>query len=100
PPIQTTWRRLSIRTYYEFFAVDDDRYRIGGQVRQVMLSARELDTDALPTKGLINEHLTYTHGMGVTLGPSNEVTAEGLPVLFIKDLPPASSIPLPITRPQ
>ena len=30
--------------------------------------------------------------MGVTLGPSNEVTGEGLPVLFIKDLPPVSSI--------
>src|SRR5436190_822929 len=100
PLLQTFGQLQSIRTYYDFVSVDDDRYRIGGQVRQVMLSARELDTDALPTKGFINEHLTYTHGMGVTLGPSNEVTAEGLPVLFIKDLPPASSIPLPITRPQ
>ena len=81
-------------------SVDDDRYPIGGQIRQVMLSAREMNTDALPTKGFINEHLTYTHGMGLTLGPSNEVTAEGLPVLFIKDLPPVSSIALPITRPQ
>jgi uncharacterized protein len=100
PLLQTFGQLQSIRTYYDFVSVDDDRYRIGGQVRQVMLSARELDTDALPTKGFINEHLTYTHGMGVTLGPSNEVTTEGLPVLFIKDLPPVSSIPLPITRPQ
>jgi uncharacterized membrane protein (UPF0182 family) len=100
PLLQTFGQIQSIRTYYDFVSVDDDRYRIGGQLRQVMLSAREMDTDALPTKGFINEHLTYTHGMGVTLGPSNEVTAEGLPVLFIKDLPPASSIPLPITRPQ
>jgi uncharacterized membrane protein (UPF0182 family) len=100
PLLQTFGQLQSIRTYYDFVSVDDDRYRIGGQVRQVLLSARELDTDALPTKGFINEHLTYTHGMGVTLGPSNEVTAEGLPVLFIKDLPPVSSIPLPITRPQ
>ena len=100
PLLQTFGQLQSIRTYYDFVSVDDDRYRIGGQVRQVMLSARELDTDALPTKGFINEHLTYTHGMGVTLGPSNEVTAEGLPVLFIKDLPPVSSIPLPIRRPQ
>ena len=100
PLLQTFGQLQSIRTYYDFVSVDDDRYRIGGQLRQVMLSARELDTDALPTKGFINEHLTYTHGMGVTLGPSNEVTTEGLPVLFIKDLPPVSSIPLPITRPQ
>jgi uncharacterized membrane protein (UPF0182 family) len=38
--------------------------------------------------------------MGVTLGPSNEVTAEGLPVLFIKDLPPVSSVNIKVTRPQ
>jgi uncharacterized membrane protein (UPF0182 family) len=102
PLLQTFGQIQSIRTYYDFVAVDDDRYRIGGQLRQVMLSAREMNTASLPTRGFINEHLTYTHGMGVTLGPSNAVTAEGLPVLFIKDLPPASSIPadLSIKRPQ
>jgi uncharacterized protein len=100
PLLQTFGQLQSIRTYYDFVSVDDDRYRVGGQLRQLMLSARELNTDALPTKGFINEHLTYTHGMGLTLGPSNEVTAEGLPVLFIKDLPPVSSIPLPIKQPQ
>ena len=100
PLLQTFGQIQSIRTYYDFVSVDDDRYHIGGQLRQVMLSARELDTDALPTKGFINEHLTYTHGMGLTLGPSNEVTPEGLPVLFVKDLPPVSSIDLRITRPQ
>jgi uncharacterized membrane protein (UPF0182 family) len=100
PLLQTFGQIQSIRTYYDFVAVDDDRYHINGQLRQVMLSARELNTDALPTKGFINEHLTYTHGMGVTLGPSNEVTGEGLPVLFIKDLPPVSSIDVRVTRPQ
>ena len=100
PLLQTFGQIQSIRTYYDFVSVDDDRYHIGGHLRQVMLSARELDTDALPTKGFINEHLTYTHGMGLTLGPSNEVTQEGLPVLFIKDLPPVSSVDLRITRPQ
>lgn len=100
PLLQTFGQIQSIRTYYDFVAVDDDRYRIGGRPRQVMLSAREMNTAALPTRGFINEHLTYTHGMGVTLGPSNEVTAEGLPVLFIKDLPPVSSIDVAVTRPQ
>ena len=102
PLLQTFGQIQSIRTYYDFVAVDDDRYRIGGQLRQVMLSAREMNTAALPTRGFINEHLTYTHGMGVTLGPSNAVTAEGLPVLFVKDLPPASTISadVRITRPQ
>jgi uncharacterized membrane protein (UPF0182 family) len=100
PLLQTFGQIQSIRTYYDFVAVDDDRYRINGQLRQVMLAARELNTEALPTRGFINEHLTYTHGMGVTLGPSNEVTSEGLPVLFIKDLPPVSSVDVRVTRPQ
>ncbi len=38
--------------------------------------------------------------MGLTLGPVNQVTSEGLPVLFIKDLPPVSSISIKVTRPQ
>jgi uncharacterized membrane protein (UPF0182 family) len=101
PLLQTFGQIQSIRTYYDFEAVDDDRYRIGGQLRQVMLSARELNTQALPTRTFINEHLTYTHGMGLTLGPSNAVTSDGLPVLFVKDLPPVSTDPaLRITRPQ
>ena len=100
PLLQTFGQIQSIRTYYDFVAVDDDRYHIAGQLRQVLLSAREMNTTSLPTRGFINEHLTYTHGMGVTLGPSNAVTAEGLPLLFIKDLPPVSSIDLRVTRPQ
>ena len=100
PLLQTFGQLQSIRTYYDFISVDDDRYRLGGQLRQVLLAPRELDTQSLPTKGFINEHLTYTHGMGLTLGPSNAVTAEGLPVLFIKDLPPASSVDLNVKRPE
>jgi uncharacterized membrane protein (UPF0182 family) len=100
PLLQTFGQIQSIRTYYDFVAVDDDRYRIGGELRQVMLSARELNSAALPTRTFINEHLTFTHGMGITLGPSNQVTGEGLPVLFIQDLPPVSRIELAVTRPQ
>jgi uncharacterized membrane protein (UPF0182 family) len=38
--------------------------------------------------------------MGLTLSPVNQVTVEGLPVLFIKDLPPVSTTSLKVTRPQ
>ena len=100
PLLQTFGQIQAIRTYYDFISVDDDRYMIGGELRQVMLSARELNSEALPTRTFINEHLTFTHGMGLTLGPSNQVTAEGLPVLWVKDLPPASEIDMRITRPQ
>lgn len=100
PLLQTFGQIQSIRTYYDFVNVDDDRYLVNGQMRHVLLSARELDPSSLPTRTFVNEHLTFTHGMGLTLGPSNEVTPEGLPVLWLKDLPPATSIPLDISRPQ
>ena len=100
PLLQTFGQLQEIRTYYDFVSVDDDRYMIDGRYRQVMLSPRELNSQSLPTRSFINQHLTYTHGMGLTLGPVNEVTSEGLPVLFVKDLPPVSTASLKVTRPQ
>ena len=93
PLLDTFGQMQEIRTYYDFASVDNDRYVIDGQSRQVMLSARELNTESLPNRNWINERLTFTHGYGVTLGPVNEVTAQGLPVLFVKDLPPQSTVP-------
>ncbi|HET9385072.1 MAG TPA: UPF0182 family protein [Gemmatimonadales bacterium] len=100
PLLQTFGQLQEIRTYYDFVSVDDDRYVIDGRSRQVMLSPRELNSASLPTRTFINERLTYTHGMGLTLGPVNEVTEEGLPVLFIKDLPPAGTVSLAVKRPE
>jgi len=88
-----------IRTYYDFASVDNDRYIIDGKYRQIMLSARELNSRSLPSRTWINEQLTFTHGYGLTLGPVNEVTPEGLPVLFIRDLPLTSSVDLKVTQP-
>jgi len=100
PLLMTFGQLQEIRTYYDFVNVDDDRYWIDGKYRQVLLSPRELNAASLPTRTFINEHLTFTHGMGLTLGPVNQVTSEGLPVLFVKDLPPVSTVSLQITRPQ
>ena len=99
PLLQTFQQLQEIRTYYDFRSVDDDRYWIDGKYRQVLLSARELNVASLPTRNFINEHLTYTHGMGLTLSPVNQISPEGLPVLFVKDLPPQSTVSLPVTRP-
>ncbi|HMJ17032.1 MAG TPA: UPF0182 family protein, partial [Gemmatimonadaceae bacterium] len=99
--LQQTFSQLQeIRTYYDFVSVDDDRYMIDGRYRQVHIAARELNSESLPTRTFINERLTFTHGMGVTMAPVNQVTSEGLPVLFIKDLPPVSTISIKLTRPQ
>jgi uncharacterized membrane protein (UPF0182 family) len=100
PLLETFGQIQEIRTYYDFTAVDNDRYEIDGQLRQVMLSARELNPAALPNRTWVNERLTFTHGHGLTLGPVNQVTAEGLPVLFIRDLPPVSTVNIPVTEPS
>jgi uncharacterized membrane protein (UPF0182 family) len=101
PLLDTFGQMQEIRTYYDFVSVDNDRYKIGGEYRQVMLSAREVNSASLPNRSWINERLTFTHGYGLTLGPVNQVTREGLPVLFIKNLPPESSVEdLRVTEPS
>ena len=101
-PLLSTFSQVQeIRTYYEFAEVDNDRYIIDGEIRQIMLSPRELASASLPNRNWINERLTFTHGYGMAAGPVNQVTPEGLPVLFVKDLPPKSDVKeLEISRPE
>jgi uncharacterized membrane protein (UPF0182 family) len=100
-PLLRTYAQLQeIRTYYKFTDVDNDRYRVGGEYRQLMLSPRELSYQQLQ-QNWINEHLTFTHGYGVVVGPVNRITPEGLPDFFVKDIPPQSNGGFPkITRPE
>ena len=102
-PLQTTLDNLqTIKQYYDFSDVDTDRYMINGTLRQVMLSGRELAIDKNPlATGWVNQRILYTHGIGMAMVPVNEVTPEGQPNLWIKDLPPVSSNGAPaITQPR
>ncbi len=95
-PLLETYRQLQeIRPYYQFPFVDVDRYTIGGQLRQVMHAAREMDITRVPPRAQtwVNERFFYTHGFGLTLSPVNVVTREGLPDFFISDIPPRASSP-------
>ncbi len=101
PLLETYGQIQEIRTYYKFVSVDNDRYEIDGELRQVMLSARELSYEDLPSKSWINLHLIYTHGYGLTVGVVNQVSPEGLPVLLVKDIPPKSSTDsIKVLRPE
>ncbi|MHB1325033.1 MAG: UPF0182 family membrane protein [Thermoleophilia bacterium] len=84
-----------IRPYYSFKDVDVDRYMIDGKLQEVMLSPRELKSGALPAAAQTwqNEHLVFTHGYGLTMSPVAQSTAEGLPQLLIRDIPPQSDSP-------
>ena len=100
-PLSQTFRQLQqIRTYYEFYDVDVDRYRIGDDYRQVMVSAREL-SGQLPAKAetWVNRHLQYTHGYGLAMSLAAKKTAEGAPVLVIRDVPPVSDDGIAVDQP-
>ena len=100
-PLSQTFRQLQqIRTYYEFYDVDADRYRIGDDYRQVMVSAREL-SGQLPAKAetWVNRHLQYTHGYGLAMSLAAKKTPEGAPVLVIRDVPPTSDDGIVVDQP-
>jgi uncharacterized protein len=99
----TTTQIQALRTYYVFNDSDVDRYEIDGQLRQVMLSPRELDIRQLPDAqaSWVNSHILYTHGYGMVMAEANQITPEGLPVLFVQDAPPTvKTDSLQLTRPE
>src|SRR6266566_2373273 len=94
--LQDTLKQIqAIRTYYDFPDVDVDRYQIGGQARQVMVAARELNLKKLPdaSRNWINEKLIYTHGYGITMNTANGFTPEGMPRFVVSDMPVSSTAP-------
>jgi uncharacterized protein len=103
-PLLTTYKQLQLfRTYYDFTDVDIDRYMIDGQMTQLMTSPREMDQDQLDSKAKtwVNEKLAYTHGYGVVSSPVNAVSKEGLPNLFVQDIPPKTQFEeLEVTEPR
>jgi hypothetical protein len=105
------WRALDavykqfqeIRLYYEFHDVDIDRYTLDGRLRQVMVSAREMELRNLPEQSqtFVNRRFKYTHGHGLTMARVSEFTSEGLPRLLVRDIPPVSEpAELEVTRPE
>ena len=67
-----------------------------------MLSARELALEQNPSAvGWVNQRIIYTHGIGLTMVPVNEVASEGQPRLLIGNLPPVSTGGAPaVTEPR
>ena len=90
----------SIRQYYTFNDVDNDRYMINGKYTQTYLATREIDEEKISDSWL-NRHLKYTHGYGITLSRVDQVTSSGQPEVLIGNIPPESSVEeIQITRPE
>ncbi|HEY5047026.1 MAG TPA: UPF0182 family protein [Rhizomicrobium sp.] len=93
-PLLDTYAQLQeIRTYYKFNNADIDRYVLGGQYQQVMLSARELESTLLPpdAQTWVNLHVLFTHGNGLVMSPVTRTSPEGLPIFYLQDIPPVAS---------
>ena len=101
-PMRDAYNQLQfIELYYQFQNMDSDRYVIDGSLRQVLVSARELDPENLPedAQNWVNQTLQYTHGYGVAMSPATTFTAkEGRPHYFLQDIPIKGD--LPVSRPE
>ncbi|MFH1510630.1 MAG: UPF0182 family protein, partial [Candidatus Woesearchaeota archaeon] len=104
PLTQTYKQTQEIRLYYDLSGIDIDRYMIDGKYTEIMIAPRELDQRQITenAKTWVNLHMVYTHGYGMVMSPVNSVTEEGLPDLFIKDIPPIYTVDdgLKISKPQ
>ena len=93
-PLMDAYVQLQeIRTYYKFHDVDVDRYWLDGTYQSVMLSARELKSSLLPPNAQtwVNTRVLFTHGNGVVMSPVTRKSAEGLPLFYLRDIPPIST---------
>jgi uncharacterized protein len=93
-PLMDAYAQLQeIRTYYKFHDVDVDRYWLDAAYQSVMLSARELKSSLLPPNAQtwVNRHILFTHGNGVVMSPVTRKSAEGLPLFYLRDIPPVAT---------
>jgi uncharacterized membrane protein (UPF0182 family) len=100
--LQDAYNQLQfIDLYYNFLNMDSDRYMVDGQLRQVLVSAREVSLEGLPpdARNWVNQKLQYTHGYGIVMSPANGFTqSEGRPEFLVRDIPIQGSFQ--ITRPE
>jgi uncharacterized membrane protein (UPF0182 family) len=97
-----TYNQLqSIRPYYKFLAVDEDRYFLLDHVRQLNLSAREVNLERLPpeAQNWENTHLRYTHGWGAVATPAAQDADRPL-LWYLRDLSLNSNVGLSVKYPD
>jgi uncharacterized protein len=90
---QSFQRLQGVKTYYKIDDVDVDRYLIDGQLTQVLLSARNLQTSEVPQSSWEARHLTYTHGYGVVAARGNAKDDNGRPSFLSENIPTSPTSP-------
>ncbi|WP_269329607.1 UPF0182 family membrane protein [Kineosporia babensis] len=89
--ISPTFAQLQqIRQYYSFAdTLDVDKYEIDGEMRDAVVSVRELNLEGAPQaqRNWVNDHIVYTHGYGMVAAYGNERTSDGRPVFLQSGIP-------------
>jgi Uncharacterized conserved protein len=78
------------RLYYGFNSgMKVDRYNVGGERRDTVISVRELNLSGLSAEQQtwVNQHTVYTHGFGAVAAYGNQVTSDGLPSYWEQSVP-------------
>ncbi len=84
-----------IRGYYGFpDTLDVDRYEVDGKTETYVVGVREIDHDGLAPaqRNWINEHMVFTHGIGLVAAPTDTVDPQGNPSFAVRDIPPTGTI--------
>ena len=78
------------RLYYGFNSgMKVDRYNVGGDRRDTVISVRELNLNGLSAEQQtwVNQHTVYTHGFGAVAAYGNQLTSDGLPSYWEQSVP-------------
>ncbi len=99
--IDTYIQLQSIRPYYTFLSVDEDRYFLLDHTRQVNLAAREVNLSKLPpeAQNWENTHMRYTHGYGAVVTPAAQDAGQPL-LWYLRDLNLSSNVGLTVKYPD
>ena len=95
--LTSTNQLQGIRNYYEFKDLDVGVYNINGKEKAVALGAREIQKNNLDksAQNYLNKKFRYTHGYGAVMMSFNQVTSQGEPYYFIKDINQTSAEGIP-----
>jgi len=102
--LPTFEREQTERDFYRFLgldgSLDTDRYMINGEIRQVVVGARELQLDS--SLSWERSRVRLTHGYGLAMATANTTTISGSPDFVVSGLPTAvdDSVATSVTQPQ
>ena len=88
--MKTVQQLQQSRLYYGFNSgMKVDRYNVGGERRDTVISVRELNLNGLSAEQQtwVNQHTVYTHGFGAVAAYGNQLTSDGLPSYWEQSVP-------------